>query len=136
STTVMVSVLLRVRSTVLERLSRKEDVIVQVTERPWDRMFRGERPHGCPLEPGPASASRQNGHRCPDQHDKPLPRPPAHITRAPRGADGSLTAPLGGQPRRSRVAGSSRLTAPARAGGCVPERWSVMASGGQRPATA
>src|SRR5699024_8528126 len=64
------------------------------------------------------------------------PTTPAHITRAPRGADGSLTAPLGGQPRRSRVAGSSRLTAPARAGGCVPERWSVMASGGQRPATA
>src|SRR5699024_3812008 len=46
STTAMVLVLLRVRSTVLERLSRKEDVIVQVTERPWDRMFRGERPHG------------------------------------------------------------------------------------------
>jgi len=46
STTAMVLVLLRVRSTVLERLSRKEDVIVQVTERPWDRMFRGERPRG------------------------------------------------------------------------------------------
>lgn len=46
STTALVLVLLRVRRGVLERISRQEDVIVRVTERPWDRMFRGQRPRG------------------------------------------------------------------------------------------